>query len=257
LCHLPNTQDPNDREIFESVSRLGGGVWADAVIRRGVSERLREWLGDGATDAVIEVAAKPVMDYWRDKIQPILFPSDGGDDDDDGDDDDEGEEDDDEGDDDDDDDDKSYKVPVAPGTTYKIFKYVAPEPLLRPCRRRPKCRHQERRRSLASGRINTWATGPYNLGVCLKYLFDHAAAWWMPPPRRIANNLPLHSRKDIDAAYDKPIRAVLNVISELFRNAHAKGVPPQVGPRPVLGPRSRYDALGRTGTDVGRKRESS
>lgn len=81
------------------------------MIRRGVSARVREWLGDGATDPVVEVAAKPVMDYWRKLIQPALFPFGDGD-----------------GDDpdgnagDDDEDDGSYVVPVAPGITYSISK---------------------------------------------------------------------------------------------------------------------------------------
>lgn len=210
MCHLRNTSDPNDSGIFESVSRLGGGVWADTVIRRGVSARVWEWLGDGATDAVVEVAAKPVMDYWRRIIQPALFPSGDGD-----------------GDDpdgnagDDDKVDGSYMVPVAPGITYSISKYVAPGLV-------HMCTCETRRR-----------------------------AWGMSFSRRIANNVPFHSRENIDAAYDKSIRTILDVISELFDKAHAKGASPQVGSRPGLGLRPRYDAYGQTGTDVKRKRESS
>lgn len=76
-------------------------MWADTVIRKGVSERLQEWLGDGATDALVEIAAQPVMEYWRKKIQPIIFSGNEVEID--------------------------FSVPLATGMTYEISQYVAPD----------------------------------------------------------------------------------------------------------------------------------
>lgn len=73
LYHLPEPNVPDLVGDMVPESMLGGGLWAEQLLRHQAEARLRPFMGDAVDRAILRRAIDPVMEYLRAELLPAIF----------------------------------------------------------------------------------------------------------------------------------------------------------------------------------------